>query len=885
RWISGKDTGKFVFYSYDFLFRSIKDSSLNLSGDMGFQEILYHQPESPDLKLDRLQAEVHVARGAYLWIELRKHDLRLLACRLSRNGNFPGGFYFFDKTGEIAEHTPFKEDAPSLDDRWRKVDLRLADGAWTLKVDGVEYGRVADPPLRNGHFGFKGSGSSRAAVLVKNVTMTFRNPQNPKETWTERQKFHPRNTARRMFVYAFAFAVVALGLRRWRDRIFAGFLAPEQRDLFTWIEGGGLAVLLIVLVLLPPQSSGIQLPLFVVAAEVVTMITLAALRRRAAPPSYERPALPGVLFGVVLVVTSGVAFALNGESLGRPHDAAAHRVAKYHPDAFLVYPPESQSSGTFDEPGPVTIVPGRPLLTETRAYREQLIVAEFFMPTNCTMDIVFQQQSYLTRGDPNGEGLPFQRRLVRLTTRQDVPMGLAVETGNRPAPFVALKGKVLAGKMNHIEIRSDDTGLRIVLNDEETLAPGFKPLGFGETGFMVFDAPVTLRGVRVETTAGQAVREGVLPWFGIALPFAAALVFWLLLRAGSRVRLLDAFSTEWAALYPLAFYLTASLYLGRESLDYMGRDRLAWLDLALLGSALSHLVPLVFFGGRRAALRFNVGALTVILFAVMLAWDLLPESSEIRLRLTEEAEAPGEIVKGQRGERGPWYSNNRMIGTSTYVWRQQFGGRRPAVPKPAREVRVFVMGGSQAWGSGAASSRETFGDLLEQRLAGKGLPVKVYNAGVNGAGLSKVVEYYRQLVREFEPDIIIADVGLNDSAAIAQTRKDPRKIEHAGRIAETFRELLDLCREDGVDLVLCLEAMCVELPLRPYARLYEDLEALAVEYGAPVVKPIEVTREKEKDHFVWWDTAHFAPYGHHLFAGLLEPAVEEVVRERMGKKR
>jgi len=42
-----------------------------------------------------------------------------------------------------------------------------------------------------------------------------------------------------------------------------------------------------------------------------------------------------------------------------------------------------------------------------------------------------------------------------------------------------------------------------------------------------------------------------------------------------------------------------------------------------------------------------------------------------------------------------------------------------------------------------------------------------------------------------------------------------------------------------------------------------------------------VMRKLETDHFVWWDTAHLAPYGHQTLAGLLEPVVAELVEQRL----
>ncbi|NLB66395.1 MAG: SGNH/GDSL hydrolase family protein [Lentisphaerae bacterium] len=881
RWISGKDTGKFVFYSYDFLFQPIKNSSVNLTGNMGFQEILYAKKERPNRALDRLRAEMHIDAGAYVWIELRKENMRLLGCRLSRNGNYPSGFYLFNEHGHMVEHTPFAAGPPDLQEHWNRVDLRRDDGQWTLYLNGIQYGQVADPPLQGGYVGFRGSGSTQGQVLLKSATMTWHDPEYPSRTWSHHHKFTSRRVARKVYGLAFLFAVLVLGARRWRDDILAGFLAPERRALFKHIEAVSLTVLLVILLLIPPHRTGLQFSIWVLVAELVSLITLAGLRRGAPAPAYQRPIHAGWLYGLTLLVVSGLAFALNDEALGRPRDLSAVRMAGYHPNAFLLQPADTHSAAPSEATRPVTVAPGAPWWAAAGAYREQTITAEVVMPTNSTLDVVFQQQSYKTLGDPQGESLPLQRHLLRLTTREDVPMGLALRTGNRPAPFLRIKGTVLPDQPNQLEIRSDQDGICVILNGQKTRVAQLKPLGFGETGFMAYDAPVTLRWARVEATRSESMRESALRWGGAVWPILAALAFWLLMRTGARTNLRDAFALQWAALYPLLFYLAIALWLGRDDLDYLVRERQLWLDGALLGSAVALLTPLGLWGGRRAALRFNVAALLVVLALAALAWDLLPDNSNIKLKFAQDAVAPGDIISDHRGKERPWYTSNRTIGANTYPWHQQFGGNSIVMPKPTGEIRVFIMGGSQAWGSGAASSAETFGELLEWHCARKGLPAKMYNAAVNGAGLTKVLEYYRQLVRNFAPDILIADLGLNDSAALRQIRSPERRDEHAQALLAGFQELLELCREDAVDVVLCLEPMCVELPLRPHSDLYEGLEALAREYGATLVKPMSITRTKEKDHLVWWDTAHFAPYGHHLLANLLEPAVEPLVRRRV----
>ena len=99
-----------------------------------------------------------------------------------------------------------------------------------------------------------------------------------------------------------------------------------------------------------------------------------------------------------------------------------------------------------------------------------------------------------------------------------------------------------------------------------------------------------------------------------------------------------------------------------------------------------------------------------------------------------------------------------------------------------------------------------------------------------------------------------------------------------------FDRLLTECAADGVAFAFALEPMCGETPLRPVGVFYDALESTAQKHGISTLKPAGLMSEKEKDHLVWWDTAHFAPYGHQLMAGLLEPEVERMVKRMKSKE-
>lgn len=879
RWISGKDTGKYVFFSYEFLSAPLLNSQVNLSDPMGFQEILYRKPEGPDRRLTRMQAEIFLSAGTYLWLEVRKEKMRMLGCRLSNRDGYPGGFFLFDETGEVTRHIPFENGDSMVGDDWHLVDLRLSDGSWHLVLDGAHLGAVPNPAFHEGHFGFKGSGTAIAPVLVKNIAMTFEDPGQRRAGWVEQEKFSARRHIRHVFKYCFLFSCAVLGLRRARGVVLTRFLRAEVRARFQRMEDIALLFLLAVLALVPVRASGLHIATWILVSECATLGLLSAFHRRGKAQLFQVPALAVWGYGGSVIAVSLGALALCGDSLGRVRSVVPTRMAAVHPDAFLVDPPGKRSSKPFTIDTPVTVSCGAPVFTESKSYRDQRIAADLVIPGNSTLDIAFQQQSLVTRGDPDGEGMPLQRRILRLTTRADVPMGLAMGTRSRLAPFRKINGSVKVDERNEIRIRADDRGVLVTLNGEETMVSGHKPLGFGETGFLVYDEPVQILSARIEATATLAVREGLRPWLGAMVFVLPAVLLWLAVRRRG-IRFGEAAAMEWAALYPLAFYFVAALCLGTETMNFLGRDRLAWLDVLLIAVASSHLALILWLRPLLpwAVLHFNAALLLLVGFTALLVWDRLPEEHSLRLRLTDEAVPPGNLLTRTTGRDGAWYSSNRRIGSSTFVWKHRFGGRICPVPKPDGTVRVFVMGGSQAWGSGAASTREMFTRLLERNLLKKGLPVEVYNAGVNGAGVGRMADHYFHIVREFEPDVVVADMGLNDSAALIHIEDT---VGHINELADIFQQLVSSCNRDGVEMILSLEAIAGESPLLPNEDLYARLATVARDLGASVVDPRPLVREKERDHFVWWDTAHYAPYGHHLFAEFLEPVVEKVVSERV----
>jgi len=885
RWIVGKNTGKFVFHTFAFMFQSLTRSRVDLASHMGYQEILYRKPEGPNRQLTELRFESLISGGAYLWIELRKRGHRMLGCRLSEHSRFPGGFYRYAPSGALVDQHLFAGPPAEAEQGWRTVSLRLEDEHWRLRVDGVPVGHVADALPVDGYFGFRGSGNPRAKVLIRNITMRFRAPTQHAATWTEHEHFKPSVGRRNVLFGALVFSLVVLSLRRLRQKICAGYAPLPQRARLTFKDDVAFFVVLAVLAVVPPPASGVHIIAAVLAAEISSLLLLGlALRRQAHPLPSAAARRSGFGYSALLLLISCTAFTIHGNTLGRAQRIIWSRLDRVHPDAFITVPDQRRSSPPYVAEGTVNVRPGQPFFASGHAYKGQRLTAELTLSSNCTADIVFQQQAYRTHGDPEGEELPLQRRLLRLTTRPDVPAGLALRTRTQPAPFLSAATRVPAGRTVALVLRADANGVRVKIDGKETHARSLRPLGYGETGVLVMEGELSLSNFRILPTSSQATRENIFPVLGLFLPLGIACGCWLLLRLGGRVRPAGVISLSLAAQYPILFYLAGALAIGHEELLFMGRDRVAWLDLVLATAALAHMSLLLVYRRqlKMPALYSNLFLLAAAFFILLYVWDdVLPRKHPLRLALEDEAIVPGELIPDNRGDTGPWYSNNRLVGANTYVWKQRFGAEPITLDKPAGVLRIFVAGGSQAWGSGAANSASTYDALLENKLRAKGLPVEMYNAGVNGAGVSKVGAYYAGLLRMYDPDVLVLDIGLNDSAALRVIRQDKQRAWHMNALLEDYRELIQRCSEDDVAVLLSLEAMSSEGPLRPLPAYYEALRTIATEHGMRVIDAGPSMRELETDHFIWWDAAHYAPYGHEAFAAFLESPVEELVRREL----
>lgn len=110
----------------------------------------------------------------------------------------------------------------------------------------------------------------------------------------------------------------------------------------------------------------------------------------------------------------------------------------------------------------------------------------------------------------------------------------------------------------------------------------------------------------------------------------------------------------------------------------------------------------------------------------------------------------------------PFFGNNLHINILGFRDEQQ-----SYVSKPDRTVRIFMTGGSTAWGSGASSQRNTITSLLEQILNERvshatGYRYEVINAAFPAWSTTQEKLLIQQRLVNMHPDVILMFSGNND---------------------------------------------------------------------------------------------------------------------------
>jgi hypothetical protein len=96
--------------------------------------------------------------------------------------------------------------------------------------------------------------------------------------------------------------------------------------------------------------------------------------------------------------------------------------------------------------------------------------------------------------------------------------------------------------------------------------------------------------------------------------------------------------------------------------------------------------------------------------------------------------------------------------------KQQFRYPTDLGKKKSNEIRIFITGGSVAWGNSATDIESTIAGFLEKGLRKKypGLDIKVITAAAGGWTSTQERIWIFNRITEYEPDLIISYSGFND---------------------------------------------------------------------------------------------------------------------------
>lgn len=168
-------------------------------------------------------------------------------------------------------------------------------------------------------------------------------------------------------------------------------------------------------------------------------------------------------------------------------------------------------------------------------------------------------------------------------------------------------------------------------------------------------------------------------------------------------------------------------------------------------------------------------------------------------------------------------------------------------PKAPGEKRVVILGDSLVLSVQVPFS-ETFGEHLERHLTtgADGASYRVINAGVQGYGPVEVLLFFREVVRDLQPDLVLVSVFVGNDAEEAVTSQP--KLFASRRTTEVLREsivtrLRRVVRRSMVLQVLRLRIFAATDRFRASGPPEPPLQSYAANPAPRILRGIALTRE------------------------------------------
>ena len=108
------------------------------------------------------------------------------------------------------------------------------------------------------------------------------------------------------------------------------------------------------------------------------------------------------------------------------------------------------------------------------------------------------------------------------------------------------------------------------------------------------------------------------------------------------------------------------------------------------------------------------------------------------------------------------YEPNQHL-TSININSFGFRGDEFSLQKDANIYRIFMVGGSTTFGSGATSDEKTIPAQLEKKFLDRGYQIEIINAGVGAADSREEAYKIREIYKRYQPNMFIIYDGWNDS--------------------------------------------------------------------------------------------------------------------------
>ena len=126
-----------------------------------------------------------------------------------------------------------------------------------------------------------------------------------------------------------------------------------------------------------------------------------------------------------------------------------------------------------------------------------------------------------------------------------------------------------------------------------------------------------------------------------------------------------------------------------------------------------------------------------------------------------------------------------------------FRGEEFSEIKPKETYRIFLIGGSQMFGTGATSDITTIPGYLSQYIEQQNyaFSIEVINAGLKGVDSHKELLLLQNMIIDFSPDMVIVYDGLNDL----------RAGNSPDNLLNNWEDMCSMGKENNFDVIISIQ--------------------------------------------------------------------------------